>query len=230
MRAAILALFLAGCSKNDDTTAVEADCADGTDDDGDGTTDCADADCATFHSCIAEICNDAVDNDQNGQLDCEDDACEGSVHCLPAIVGYSGDAQVTGGHWAGDETKIAVAKDDATNVLCHYHWDTVGDTDLTTAHITVPCKDLDGVACTFAFAVSGTDGAAVSGCPDDAGGSNWGPYGYGFAETWNGDGYTDTNVVVNYFPEYSGWFAIDGSEASQTGSSYHYEFSFDGYY
>ena len=62
--------------------ATEA-CGDGVDNDGDGDTDCADADCASDASCAGptETCDDGVDNDGDGDTDCADSDCADS-HCV----------------------------------------------------------------------------------------------------------------------------------------------------
>lgn len=69
-------------------------CSDGKDDDGDGSIDCADSDCAGYtcaegktcyqSKCIEtpeKICTDAVDNDEDGKTDCEDSNCATDVNC-----------------------------------------------------------------------------------------------------------------------------------------------------
>lgn len=52
---------------------LEADCADGQDDDRDGAADCADLDCQAPP--CPEICGDGQDNDGDGGADCGDDEC-----------------------------------------------------------------------------------------------------------------------------------------------------------
>lgn len=51
----------------------EEDCLDGIDNDEDGVTDCADADCHS-QACV-EICLDGVDNNADGLIDCADASC-----------------------------------------------------------------------------------------------------------------------------------------------------------
>jgi hypothetical protein len=57
----------------------ELECDDGIDNDGDGATDCDDADCSGFPGCgggvPSEICDDGIDNDGDGATDCDDDDC-----------------------------------------------------------------------------------------------------------------------------------------------------------
>ncbi len=71
-------------------------CEDGLDDDADGLTDCADADCFEHPACMFggaeerndQRCSDWVDNDGDGLLDCEDPDCTG-----PGISVCHGSAQ-----------------------------------------------------------------------------------------------------------------------------------------
>ena len=61
-------------------------CDDGTDNDRDGATDCADADCADLAVCVAPAttetsCSDGRDNDLDGYLDCLDLDCSGDAAC-----------------------------------------------------------------------------------------------------------------------------------------------------
>ncbi len=68
-----------------ETTA--ALCNDGLDNDGDGTIDCADTDCAAIASCMtlsvdAEKCNDTIDNDGDTLIDCADtEDCGTNIAC-----------------------------------------------------------------------------------------------------------------------------------------------------
>ena len=61
----------------------ELDCADGADNDADGTLDCGDSDCTHQPAC-SEDCADGVDNDADGASDCNDDQCSGRA---PGPVG-----------------------------------------------------------------------------------------------------------------------------------------------
>lgn len=71
--------------------ASESDCTDREDDDGDGLTDCADADCFDADVCHAggseerspQACSDHVDNDGDGATDCDDQDCQqaGITYC-----------------------------------------------------------------------------------------------------------------------------------------------------
>lgn len=62
---------------------TETDCQNRVDDDGDGLTDCADADCYNTELCKSsgglentdEKCSDFIDNDGDGSVDCEDMDC-----------------------------------------------------------------------------------------------------------------------------------------------------------
>ena len=64
------------------------ECGNGWDDDGDGDTDCDDADCAGAPDCDAvpmELCDNGVDDDGDGAADCDDDDCADAAACkVPA--------------------------------------------------------------------------------------------------------------------------------------------------
>lgn len=89
------------------TAANETACTDGRDEDGDGVTDCADADCYEDAHCHAggtderndARCSDWVDNDGDGVVDCEDEDCQ-----IPAIT-------VCGGSWQGHPAAETSAED-----------------------------------------------------------------------------------------------------------------------
>lgn len=56
--------------------AAESDCDDGTDNDGDGGTDCLDIECANASHCLPEVkCGDGIDDDGDGDTDCADSDC-----------------------------------------------------------------------------------------------------------------------------------------------------------
>ena len=85
-----LGLCIAGCNggfkPNDDSNTDDVpcedgvdcpeDCGDGTDNDGDGNTDCSDSDCSDSESCV-EDCYDGIDNDGDTFVDCDDADCAG---------------------------------------------------------------------------------------------------------------------------------------------------------
>ncbi len=63
----------------------ETDCANGVDDDADGVTDCADADCYDDLACATlpfELCSDGKDNDRDGATDCQDSSCAAIAPCV----------------------------------------------------------------------------------------------------------------------------------------------------
>lgn len=78
-------------------------CGNNLDDDGDGLTDCADADCVAHATCVlppgpgpgpgggaqAELCDNGLDDDGDGKADCADSDCGGFLACLgqPPPVG-----------------------------------------------------------------------------------------------------------------------------------------------
>lgn len=63
-------LIFSNCKSDDNgnDTATEI-CNNGTDDDGDGFTDCEDFDC------VCEICDNGIDDDGDGFVDGEDSDC-----------------------------------------------------------------------------------------------------------------------------------------------------------
>nr|MBK7063422.1 hypothetical protein [Deltaproteobacteria bacterium] len=72
-------------------------CDNRADDDGDGLTDCADAECAGLGMCACvpspEVCNDGRDNDCNGLSDCSDPSCRMSPLCPSCVpTGTEADA------------------------------------------------------------------------------------------------------------------------------------------
>jgi hypothetical protein len=64
-----------------DPACSEQDCADGVDNDGDGFTDCDDFDCDGDPACMETVCDDGTDNDGDGYTDCGDNDCKGSGDC-----------------------------------------------------------------------------------------------------------------------------------------------------
>jgi hypothetical protein len=62
----------------------ETSCADGLDNDGDGSVDCADPDCQGSPGCLlSEDCTNYVDDDRDGLVDCSDPDCLDSPDCAP---------------------------------------------------------------------------------------------------------------------------------------------------
>src|SRR3989344_8040193 len=67
---------------------IETSCSDGTDNDVDTKTDCADPDCASAANCVAPVtsetnCADSIDNDGDGKTDCADPDCTSSYIINP---------------------------------------------------------------------------------------------------------------------------------------------------
>ncbi|PKN44266.1 MAG: hypothetical protein CVU59_12090 [Deltaproteobacteria bacterium HGW-Deltaproteobacteria-17] len=84
------ALFLVACdddnTSNNNTNNVNNTnnpeiCDNAIDDDGDGTTDCADTDCATALECNLEICDNGIDDNGDGAVDCDDEDCTEFADC-----------------------------------------------------------------------------------------------------------------------------------------------------
>jgi hypothetical protein len=69
----------------------ESSCTNTTDDDGDGASDCNDADCYGTPDCSGtgkpEICRNLIDDDADGLVDCNDPDCASFTCCLPAETG-----------------------------------------------------------------------------------------------------------------------------------------------
>jgi hypothetical protein len=64
-------------------TPVEV-CDNQVDDDGDGDTDCDDADCVADPACVPdEICDNTTDDDLDGDTDCDDADCATDPACVP---------------------------------------------------------------------------------------------------------------------------------------------------
>lgn len=72
-------------------------CEGAKDEDGDGKTDCADSDCASFEACI-EQCNGGKDEDVDGKTDCADSDCwvadSGCKELCSGGADEDGDAQI----------------------------------------------------------------------------------------------------------------------------------------
>jgi hypothetical protein len=60
---------------------AEVACNDGVDNDNDGDTDCADANCAGSGCSPTEICNNTIDDDLDGAQDCADSDCDSDPAC-----------------------------------------------------------------------------------------------------------------------------------------------------
>jgi hypothetical protein len=97
--------FAVGCSDDDGGNDDQEICNNGLDDDGDGMTDCADADCLNAQNCQVacdndgicdagedstncpndcagtEICDNQLDDDGDGQVDCNDSDCASDSAC-----------------------------------------------------------------------------------------------------------------------------------------------------
>lgn len=94
------------------SAARETVCDDRRDDDGDGLTDCADADCFDHPHCQAggeeertdERCSDWIDNDGDGAVDCEDDDCN-AAHITVCRGSWTG-RPLGAGHGAGPEHQV----------------------------------------------------------------------------------------------------------------------------
>ncbi|MCS6856649.1 MAG: hypothetical protein NZM37_02960 [Sandaracinaceae bacterium] len=92
---------------------AEKDCANGVDDDGDGLSDCADADCFEAPRCHAggseenseRACSDWVDNDGDGAVDCDDQDCM-VPHIRACRGSWKGPRNGSAGASAGDGEEL----------------------------------------------------------------------------------------------------------------------------
>ena len=91
----------------DVASAIESECSDGQDNDGDTVFDCGDNDCKSDRSCKKggpegnEVtCHDWVDNDDDGYVDCDDFDCGSTEACKGSWD--AGGAGGSGGGVAGD--------------------------------------------------------------------------------------------------------------------------------
>ena len=78
----------ADCADSECASACfELDCTDGLDGDADGATDCDDTDCVTDPSCVPETdCADGADNDLDGATDCSDSDCAAAFECTATCL------------------------------------------------------------------------------------------------------------------------------------------------
>ncbi len=76
------AMLLCTCDPASGECEYVSMCNDGLDNDGDGNTDCADANCTGDPRCAPEPdCDDTIDNDFDGAADCDDLDCNGISGC-----------------------------------------------------------------------------------------------------------------------------------------------------
>lgn len=68
-----------------DPACSEVNCTDGIDDDGDGDTDCADSDCGHVAACKETNCTDGLDDEGDGDIDCNDLDCAQAPHCMTCM-------------------------------------------------------------------------------------------------------------------------------------------------
>jgi hypothetical protein len=75
------------CSLECTSVVVETGsmCANGQDDDDDGSTDCEDASCANYYRCLDEICDNGYDDNGDGLTDCDDPDCSAQTICVPEV-------------------------------------------------------------------------------------------------------------------------------------------------
>ena len=121
---------------DDPGTETLRECGDGLDNDGDGTIDCADPDCATARPCLAgggrgagggpppdspgtetgRECGDGLDNDGDGTIDCADPDCAMAPPCQGGGRGGRGGRGGAGA--ACDAMTLATSAATVTSTCC----------------------------------------------------------------------------------------------------------------
>ena len=136
-------------------------CNDGIDNDADGDTDCADADCVGNAVCLeAGNCGDGVDNDLDGDTDCADADCVADVLCdglPPANDDCTAATPIAEGSFVVDnqDSVLDGPSDDAnmdTDVWFLYTASATGEALITTCNTTGSLTDTvlivyDGAIC-----------------------------------------------------------------------------------
>ncbi len=123
-----------------DCSCPEIACDDGLDDDGDGLIDCADDDCSSTRSCPELTCANGIDDDGDGLVDCEDADCLDAAACteLDCADGIDDD---------GDGV-VDCEDDDCWSADCHdavVAWVTSGRGDLRQSGGPDVARDMVGV-------------------------------------------------------------------------------------
>ncbi len=181
----------------------EVNCGDKVDNDTDGTTDCADADCVATLACTPSSetsCTNKVDDDKDGKIDCADGDCAVNAACAPTSETNCTD-------------KVDNDKDGKLDCL-----DADCVKDLACAPTTVEgnCTnkvddDKDGkVDC------ADSDCTGKTGCMCKADFTLT----TGSTDSWNNAGTGSTKVVNDYVCK-------DGTATNETGSEYTYGFTSD---
>ncbi len=186
-------------------------CADGLDNDLDGTADCDDPDCfGDVSDCSTETtCFDGGDNDADGDVDCDDSDCTGQLGCGGGAVVLSEDFSVwppTGwtiddGGTAGETWTSCLAPgctdiltqwtsfQGASGLFAYINSDDPGFGTVSDDSLVSPVFDLSGVSSallTFEhlFDAGGGDSASVEISTD---GTNWTPIASWTLDTTNGE-------------------------------------------
>jgi len=158
----------AGCKSGPGDAEV---CDNGSDDDGDGATDCDDNECATDAACGSdtqpdvEDCNNGADDDGDGAEDCDDSDCAGNSDCAPALLvpyyvgadgffAYDADAdQVMGATAAGTALPPSVTVIIASQEYFDSNFDPAYECTINLVYTGTDPIDLQ----TFDFTFDGTD-------------------------------------------------------------------------
>ncbi len=180
------------------TAGKETACADAVDNDADGKTDCADADCAADLACTPTLetaCGNQVDDDKDGKIDCADPDCAKDAACVnPTTEVLCADKLDND----KDGKTDCADSDCAQNLACIPTPETLCDDGLDNdGDGQVDCADSDCV------------GATTCHCVPDF------PLAVGASDSWSNSGTGSTNVVSSYV-------CPSGTIANETGSEYTY--------
>ena len=180
------------------TAGKETACDDKLDNDADGKTDCADADCLADLACaptVETLCANSVDDDKDGNVDCADADCSKDAACAAAAKELICD------------DKLDNDKDGKTDC---------GDNDCALA---APCAATGETACADG---KDNDGDGQTDCADSDCGVATAcqcladfPLTIGSTDSWSNAGSGSTKVVASYS-------CPNGAVANETGSEYTY--------
>ncbi|MFT4628554.1 MAG: hypothetical protein ACI8PZ_007250 [Myxococcota bacterium] len=127
------------------------------------------------------------------------------------VVEFTGSATVTPpASWAGTETFSARGASSG-GIVCEHswtsrNWETEASVSGPDPLAAVPCRDLGGTRCAFAFAVVFTDGAADRGVGCDVFGlTDGGVSGYGYHPDFDAGYGPDGPTFMYYFGTYGQW-------------------------
>ena len=181
----------------------ETNCTDTIDNDGDGSTDCSDNDCAVDLACKTTpetLCGNSIDDDKDGKTDCADSDCAKDAACKATVETDCGN----GSDDDGDGSTDCADSDCALNPACACKVD-----------FTLPV----GVKDNWNNSGNGsTNNVDVYTCPSETVGNETGSeYVYGI--TANCDGLFSATVQLTDFTSgFLNVFLLDGSQACSGGA------------